>query len=121
MKTLTFAIFLSMGLFSSVVSAQTDTTQTDTTKADTAKIDTPKEKAPDFTNVDVVVETEWGTSDKTEDVNVFVYLNAEHPHLALSENKHKKCELRIMKGIVIKIYDRKTGKLLKTYSAEDKN
>jgi hypothetical protein len=116
MIALTFAIILSMGLFSSSVIGQTDTTKTDT-----AKIDTIKEKAPDFTNVDVVVETEWGTSEKTENVNVFVYLEAEHPHITMSENKHKQCELRIIKGITIKIYDRKTGKLLKSYSAVDKN
>ncbi len=93
--------------------------QTDTTKADTAKIDTVKGKAPAFTNADVMVETEWGTSEKTENVKVFVFLEAKHPHLILMENKHKQCELRIVKGITIKIYDRKTGKLLKTYSVEN--
>lgn len=95
--------------------------QSDTTIADTTKIDTINGKAPAFTNVDVVVETEWGTSEKTENVKVYVFLEAKYPHLIMTENKHKQCELRIVKGITIKIYDRKTGKKLKTYTAENLN
>lgn len=92
--------------------------QTDTTRVDTTEIDTIKGKAPAFTNVDVVVETEWAGSEKTENVKVYVFLETKHPHLIMTENKHKQCEIRIVKGMTVKIIDRKTGKRLKTYSAE---
>lgn len=92
--------------------------QTDTTKADSTQIETPKEVPPDFTDVDVIVETEWSEPEKTSNVNVYLHLKDEHPHITMSPNSHQQCDIRIIKGITIKILDSKTGKLLKKYTVE---
>jgi hypothetical protein len=91
-----------------------DTTETVTSIADTAKAE-----VPDFTGVDVVVETEWSQPEKNTNVDVFVNLKDKHPHIVIREVNHKLCEVRILKGVVIKIFDHSTSKLLKTYKKED--
>jgi len=92
--------------------------QSDTTKTEPVPVDTVKKVLPDFTNVDVVVETEWGDPEKTSNVDVYVHLKDKHPHIAMIPDNHKQCEIRIIKGITIKILDNKTGKLLKKYTVE---
>ena len=93
----------------------------DTTKTDTTIKDTVKKALPDFKNVDVVVETEWSDPEKTSNVDVYVHLKDEHPHIIMSPNNHKQCEIRIIKGITVKILNPKTGKLLKKYSVDSLN
>jgi len=71
---------------------------------------------PNFENVDVVMETDWGTSEKTESVDVLVVnVNDEPAQLILARKKVKLSEISIMEGVVIKIYNHETGELLKTY------
>ncbi len=71
---------------------------------------------PNFENVDVVLETDWGTSEKTESVDVLVVnVNDEPAQLILARKKVKLSEISIMEGVVIKIYNHETGELLKTY------
>lgn len=93
----------------------------DTTKTDTTIKDTIKKVLPDFKNVDVVVETEWSAPEKTSNVDVYVHLKDEHPHITMIPDSHKQCEIRVIKGITIKILDSKTGKLLKKYTTVDLN
>jgi len=94
-------------------------TVSDTTKAVTVTEDTAKIVQPDFVGAEVVVVSDWGEPDTTFNANVFVNLNDKHPHITMKQGKGRQCEVRIMKGITIKILDHKTGKLLKTYKAED--
>jgi hypothetical protein len=115
MKMQLFIIILLMALFSYTNAYD----QTEKIKTDSTEIDTVKGKIPEFNNVDVVTETEWGASERIENATVFIFLEAKHPHLLIKENKHKRCELRIVKGLTIKIYDHKSGKLLKTYPEEN--
>lgn len=110
-----FNVLISVVMLFAVSSAHA---QTDTSRTDSTQIDTVKGKSPAFINVDVLVETEWGDSEKTENVKVYAFLEAEHPHLLMTENKHKRCEIRIIKGMTVKIIDHKTGKRLKTYTVE---
>lgn len=114
MRLYLFIIMFSIALFSYANAAL----QTDTTKTDSTQIDTLQEVPPDFTGVDVIVETEWGEPEKTENVDVFLHLKDKQPHIIMSADKHKQCEVRIFKGITVKIVDHKTGKLLKTYRHE---
>jgi hypothetical protein len=99
--------------------SQSNATKPDTTETVTSIADTAKEEVPDFTGVDVVVETEWSDPEKNANVDVFVNLKDKHPHILIREVDHKLCEIRILKGVVIKIFDHSTGKLLKTYRKED--
>ena len=114
MKLQFFVLIFLAGFFTAVnAGVRSDTSETVTAVADTV------EQAPDFTGVDVVVETEWSDPEKNENVDVFVDLKGKHPHIVMQEVDHKLCEVRILKGVVIKIYDHKTGKLMKTYKKED--
>ena len=71
---------------------------------------------PNFENVDVVIETDWGTSEKTESVDVLVVnVNDEPAQIILAKKKVKVSEISLMEGVVIKIYNHETGELLKTY------
>jgi hypothetical protein len=99
--------------------SQSNATKPDTTETVTSIADTAKEEVPDFTGVDVVVETEWSDPEKNENVDVFVNLKDKHPNIVMREVTHKLCEVRILKGVVIKISDHSTGKLLKTFKKED--
>lgn len=91
----------------------------DTTKAITVTEDTVKIVKPDFTGADVIVTSDWGEPDTTLNADVFVNLKDQHPHITMKRGKGRQCEVRIMKGITIKILEHKTGKLLKTYTAEE--
>jgi hypothetical protein len=75
--------------------------------------------APKYSNVDVVVEFEWSPEPiKSEDVNVIEITKNEKPTaLLLMKGLKKESELSIVKGVTIKVYDHKTGELLKTYKA----
>jgi hypothetical protein len=71
---------------------------------------------PNFENVDVVIETDWGTTEKTESVDVLVVnVNDEPAQIILAKKKKKVSEISLMEGVVIKIYNHETGELLKTY------
>lgn len=91
----------------------------DTTKAVTVTEDTAKAAQPDFVGADVVVLSDWGEPDTTFNASVFINLKDKHPHITMKQGKGRQCEVRIMKGITIKILDHKNGKLLKTYKVED--
>jgi hypothetical protein len=115
MKLEFFVLILLIGIFGLANAG----VQSDTSETVTAVADTVEEERPDFTGVDVIVETEWSEPEKNINVDVFVHLKDEHPNIVMQEVNHKLCKVRILKGVVVKIFDHKTGKLLKTYKKED--
>ena len=70
---------------------------------------------PNFENVDVIVETAWGTSEKTEKVDVLVlFNNDEKPTGLVVARKHRKVsEIMIVDGVTVKLIDNETQKVLK--------
>ena len=73
-------------------------------------------ETPDFTGVDVVVETEWGTSDRTENVEVFIKKTPDgHTDIVMKKSNHQECIVELVPGITVKIIDRKSKKVLKTF------
>jgi len=74
---------------------------------------------PNYENVDVVIETAWGTTEKTESVDVLVVnVNDEPAQLILARKKQKLSEISLMDGVVIKIYNHDNGELIKTYQVK---
>lgn len=106
-------IFVIFFLFTNSHAATfSDTTQTDTAQTQIIESDT----STTYTHVDVVVETEWGDPEKNDDVTAEVEFKDGKPvHIVFMGARHKKCEISLMEGMQVKIYDHKTGKLLKTY------
>ena len=78
--------------------------------------DSVKKKAPDYTDVNVTVNTEWGSSDNFEGVNVYVVMkNGKTDELIMSKEAHQECCIKLISGVEVKIFDPKTGKVLKRY------
>ena len=70
--------------------------------ADAGESDYVSLSDPNFENVDVVIETAWGTSEKTESVDVLVVkVNDEPSQLILARKKQKLSEISLMDGVVI--------------------
>ena len=73
---------------------------------------------PTYTHVDVVLEMDWSESEKNENVNVFVKKNNNTPvSIIILREGQNNCEILIIPGVVIKIFNHNTGKLLKTFRA----
>jgi len=82
---------------------------------DTTAADTIKKPAPDFKDVNVVVETDWGTTDKTEHVDVFIRTGkSNHKEIVMQKSTFQECIVEVVSGMVVKIVNSKTGKVLKT-------
>lgn len=116
MKLTAFSFFLTVFILfccnRAGAASQTDTTQTDTTRTQIIQSDS----STTYTHVDVVVETEWGNPEKNENVTAeVVFKNGKADYVAMTGKRYKKCEITLMEGMKVKIYERKTGKLLKTY------
>ncbi len=71
---------------------------------------------PNFENVDVVVETAWGTSEKTEGVDVLVLFNNDEKPIGmvLAKKKRKLSEIMLVEGVTVKLIDHDTQQVLKT-------
>jgi len=77
--------------------------------------------APDFKQVNVIVETEWGDPETTKDADVFIHYEKDQPKRILLETAKSRCEINLFPGMTVKIVDPKTGKVLKTIQiAEEK-
>jgi len=88
----------------------------DVSRQDTSAVDTVKAPQPDYTGVNVIVETEWGTTDKTENVDVYIRKEkGKHFDIVMKKSDHQECIVELVSGMVVKIVSRKTGKILKTY------
>jgi hypothetical protein len=83
------------------------------TAQDTAQSDTVAQVKPDYENVTVSVTTDWGTSDKHENVDVRLVWAGKKVKEVIVLKKHSECSLMPMEGVVITITDTKTGKVLK--------
>jgi hypothetical protein len=82
----------------------------------------PKPIKPDYENVDVFVECDWGTNENMVQAKVFDKSKTENPFLLIYKNNGVHDELLLIKGIIVRIFDHESGKLLKTYiGAEYKN
>ena len=80
--------------------------------------DTTKASPAAYKNVNVVVEYSWDGIERSERVDVQVNLNAKKPHVVISKENQKQCEVLLFKGVAVKIYSRETGKLIKTIQVE---
>jgi len=75
--------------------------------------------APKFKSVDVVIETEWNTTEKTENVNVVEIKDKDKTFgITLVKEFRPVSEVTLIKGIEIKIFDHESGKLLHSYKLE---
>jgi hypothetical protein len=81
---------------------------------DTAKKDTAQVK-PDYENVNVSVTTDWGVSDKHENVDVRLVWTGKKVTEVVVLKKHSECSVKPMEGVVITISDSKSGKVLKRF------
>jgi hypothetical protein len=70
---------------------------------------------PDYSDVDVVIECEWGLDGKIENAKVYDHSDAKEPHLRISNAEEESSVLTLIKGIKVNILDHKNHKLLKTY------
>ena len=83
---------------------------------DTTAVDTQATVKPDYEDVNVVVETDWGTTDKTENVDVFIRIEkGKRTEVVMRKSEHQECIVELLPGMVVKIIDRKTKKVIKTY------
>jgi len=75
----------------------------------------PKPIEPDYENVDVFVECEWGDNENMILATVFDKTDTENPYLLIFKNNGTHQEVLLIKGIIVRIFDHDSGILLKTY------
>jgi hypothetical protein len=76
----------------------------------------------EYENVDVVMEMAWSDAIKTVGVNVVVISHNEEPvQLVLMKKKQKVCEITLMDGVVVKVYNHESGELVATFSKSSKD
>lgn len=92
-----FTFFAVMLLGSAVqASVYQDTTATDTV----------------YKSVDVEVIYEWGDPERDNDVSVQVPKDTRHVEKIVIIQESRRCEISLMKGVRVKIYDHKSKKLI---------
>ena len=99
-----FTLMLIFGLFLSTVVGYTNTPP-----------NMPKPIKPDFENVDVFIECDWGANENMVQAKVFDKTKAENPYLLIINNNGTNDEVLLIKGIIVRIFNHESGKLLKTY------
>ena len=82
---------------------------------DTTQADTVRQVQPDYVNVNVLIETEWGTSDKHENVDVRLNWSGKKVTEVVIINKYSECSIILIEGVVVKIIDPKSGKVIKRF------
>ena len=75
----------------------------------------PKPIEPDYENVDVFVERDWGDNENMILATVFDKTDTENPYLLIFKNNGTHQEVLLNKGIIVRIFEHDSGKLLKTY------
>ena len=86
-----------------------------TAQQDTAKEDTVAQVKPDYEDVTVSVTTEWGTSDKHDNVDVILVRSGKKVKELVVLKPHSECRVTLMEGVVVTISDTKSGKVLKRF------
>ena len=120
MKTCAFsAVSIILAVFFLITTSHaatfSDTTQVDTSKQQIIESDT----SITYTKVDVLVQSDWGDPEKTEDAIADIILENGTPAKVIIRGvQHKTCEVTLMAGLTVKIYDHKTGKLLRTIKGQ---
>jgi len=76
---------------------------------DSSEIDT------DYSNVDVVVQCEWGSSEKHLGVDVVAINKDNHKNIIIYKDECVKCEISILEGVVVKIFKHNSTSILKIY------
>jgi hypothetical protein len=61
----------------------------------------------------VLVETEWGTSDKYDNVDVRLSWADKKVKEVVIIKKNSECSIVLIEGVVVKIIDAKSGKVIK--------
>ena len=79
--------------------------------------DEPGLTTPKYSNVDVRVEYDWGDEEYFEQVKVFDCTEREEPCIIIVPQEGGRKEIRIFKGVTIRIYDHQTKKLLDVYES----
>ena len=82
---------------------------------DTTQTDTVAVVKPDYENVTVSVTTEWGTSDKHDNVDVRLVWAGKKVKEVVVIKKYSECNVTLMDGVVVTISDSKTGKVLRRF------
>jgi hypothetical protein len=73
----------------------------------------------EYTNVNVVLETEWMEPEEVNNVDVVVLaLSDGSKQIVLFRKYEKIMEITVIDGVKVKIFDADNGKLLKTFSKE---
>lgn len=77
--------------------------------------DTTKEGYPYYKNVNMEINYGWGDPEMLEGVNAIVKLEKKIPVAVIVENRDgSRVEVFLRYEVVVRIYDRLTGKLLRT-------
>ncbi len=82
---------------------------------DTTQVDTVSQVQPDYVNVNVFAETEWGASDKHENVDVRLNWSGKKVTEVVIINKNLEFSIILIEGVVVKIIDPKSGKVIKRF------
>ncbi|RMG20667.1 MAG: hypothetical protein D6732_28495 [Methanobacteriota archaeon] len=83
---------------------------------DTTKIEPEKKASPQYKNVDVEVVYPWGEKEAQTNVDAQVTYKNKKPHcIIIYKGVRKDCDIFIRGGVVVKIYDHQSRKLLKTF------
>jgi hypothetical protein len=74
---------------------------------------------PKYENVDVFIECDWGANENMVQATVFDKTKSENPHLLIYEKSGLHDEVLLIEGIIVRIFDHDSSKLLKTYNGSD--
>jgi len=73
----------------------------------------------EYTNVNVVLETEWMEPEEVNNVDVVILaLSDGSKQIVLFRKYEKIMEITVIEGVKVKIFDADNGKLLRTFSKE---
>lgn len=77
--------------------------------------DTTAEGNPIYQNVDVTVDYAWSNMERYDDVAATVIMDGNRPvAVVVAVAEGTRYEIQLIDEVTIKIYDHKTGKLLRT-------
>lgn len=116
MKVISHPLVFVMIIFSIFLSS--DKAVSASTYANSIDTDTTKTNKTEYRNVDVQVKTDWGWLEKFEDVNAELKNKNRKPCKIIimkKEDERKQCEIQILEGVNIGIFDHDSGKLLMNY------